>query len=312
MVPDPLVTEAREGEIESRASTYFRTFAAMRYQAVNIGAHEMVVGPRVLKRLAKRHGIAVLSANIVDDKTDKPVFRESLVKTIGGLKIGMLGLITESPQNYGKLFLEQGMRVQSPIDSAKRVVRSLRTQGCDLIVVLSQLKRLEVEDLDAKVRGIHLVLGSTAMEFTLQMQTLERVFFADTYTKGKYVGEVLFHLRKQRGSYVIENLRQSLEGERTMVAQQIQSYQAQLESAEQPDSGLHLSEESTQVMRRQLAKAKAKLQRLTMSLEGKLEQSPDKSTLKLTMHGLDSDIEDDAKVLAVVEGHKKKFPKPGK
>ena len=119
----------------------------MGYSLLNIGAHELTVGVGDLQKFGKAAKLSLLSANIRDAKTHEPVFQPSYIKQIGALRIGFVGLVSTNMPNAGKLVLEPGLEVQDPVLAAKDLVPKLRAQGCDMIVVLSQLHRADVEAL---------------------------------------------------------------------------------------------------------------------------------------------------------------------
>ncbi len=280
----------------------------MGYVALNIGPHEMAMDRKALRKAAGAQRIALLSANILDDKTGKPAFSSHLVRKVGGLKIGFFGLVTESPPNYGKLFVERGLRVVAPVGAARKAVRALRDKGCDIVIALSQLKRHEIEDLGDKVKGLDVVLGSSNMELTQSLQRLGSLLYGDTYMKGKYVAQMLIHAGEKGRGWRVENLLRSMDSERAALAQQVQSMQTELAASEGPNADLKLTEQSRKIMQARLARARARLQRLGLELEGGVVGHEGAGTLALSMHPLGSEVSDHAKVLAFVNAHKKKFP----
>jgi hypothetical protein len=308
MIANPHLVGETEAELASRARCFLRSMRAMGYVALNLGPHELAVGEAALRKAAKVHRIALLSANIMREESGKPAFKTSLIRKVAGLKIGLFGLVTESPPNYGKLFVKRGLRVIEPVKAARRAVRELRRRGCDLVIALSQLKRHEIEDLGDQIKGLDIVLGSSGMELTQSLQRLGKVLYGDTYTKGKYIAQLLIDPGEPGRGWQVENLEQSMASERATLAQQVQSLKAELDSASGPDSPLQLTKESRKIMRARLVRARASLQRLGLELEGGAVKQEGAGQLALSMHPLGSDIADNAKVLAYVKAHKKKYP----
>ena len=310
LIANPHSVSEPTPELLSKTKAFFRSLAAMGYVAVNVGSHELAVGAGDLRKAARANGLKLLSANIVDDATSKPAFTATLVRTAGGLKIGMFGLVSESPPSYGPLFVSKGLRVISLLTAARRAVAALRGQGCDIVIALSQLKRHEVDDLGEKVKGLDLVLGSDAMELTQNLQRVGSCLFGDAYMKGKYLGELLLLPGSKPGAWTVANMRQTMDSERSSLAQQVQSMQAELDSAALPDSPLNLTEESRKIMQSRLARSRASLQRLTMELDSAAPDTTGAGVIALAMHPLGKDVADQAKVLAFVNAHKRKFPTP--
>lgn len=308
LIANPHAVSEPSPELLSKTKCFFRSLAAMGYVAVNVGAHELAVGAGELHKAAKAHRLTLLSANIVHDATDKPAFVATKVHRAGGLKIGLFGLVSESPPSYGALFVSKGLRVVSPLKAARRAVASLRGQGCDLVIALSQLKRHEVDDLGEKVKGLDLILGSNSMELTQNLQRVGSTMFGDAYMKGKYLGELLLVPGSRAGAWTVANMRQTMSSERASLAQQVQAMQAELDTADQPGSPLKLTPESRKIMQARLARSRASLQRLTMDLEGAAPDTTGAGVIGLAMHPLGKDVADHAKVLGYVNAHKRKFP----
>lgn len=297
----------------ARADVYAKAMAQMGYTAMGVGVHDLVLGVDALKTFGKKAKLTVLASNLYDTKTGKPVFQRTMVKQVGPLKIGLLSLMTPSPQELGKWVVDAGMHLKDPVEEAKTAVAEVQAQGAEIVVVLSQMRRQEIEKLAELVPEVDLVLGSADMDLSTQLTGVGKsTYFVDAFTKGKYVGEVTVQLREQRNRYYAAKARESLGAERSQLAQQVQSLQAQLEGADKPDSPLKLTKETRAVMESQLAAARARMQGVTLQLEGQLTTPPGASTLDYTATALTSQFEDESTVDGLVKKHQQKFTKiPG-
>lgn len=285
----------------------------MGYAAVNVGAHELAVGVADVLRFGKLAKVAMLSANIRDAKTHEPIFQATWIRQVGPLKVGMIGLVTQNVVDPGKLVIDRGMEILDPISVARELVPQLRQQGVELVVVLSQLHRADIEALANRVPGIDLILGSTDSDLTMQPVTMgSQTLFVDAYTKGKYMAQVSIDVRAKRDRFWPTKMREALTAERAEAANQSQSLVSQLEAADKPDSVLKLTKDTRAVMEAQLAAARARMQRLTMQIEavdGKIPQ--DASTVDLVQAALAQDVKDDPAIDKIVKEHLTKFPKLG-
>lgn len=312
MVANPAAPE-RPGEIEARMDLYAKVYAHMGYGLVNVGAHELAVGVGDLQKFAKAAKVTLLSANVRDAKTHEPVFQPSYIRQIGPLRVGFLGLLTGNVPNAGKLVLEPGLEVQQPVAAAKELVPKLRAQGCDMVVVLSQLHRADVEAVANQVPGIDLILGSMDSELTMQPVTMgHQTLFIDAFTKGKYISQITVSVRGKRDRYWPANVREALSVERGEAANQVQSLVSELEAADRPGTPIKLTPETRKTMEQQLVAAKARLQRLTMQLDSSDGKAPpDASTVEITQSPLATDVPDDSVVDRWVKAFQEKFPKAG-
>ncbi len=307
MVDSPRFNRLPKRQVVDRAALYFRALKAMGYVAVNVGSHEMALGVSKLKKLSRRHRMPVISANIRDSKTGKLAFTGEVVRQVGSLRMCFIGLVAATPEAYGELYMKQGLDVIPPVKAAKRAVKRLSGKRCDMIVALSQLHRAEVDQLADKVPAIDAVLGSTAQGLTTNIERLGSTYFGDTYNKGKYVGELLITPGKNKKRFAVANLRGSLKAERVSLAQRVRDLTEQFKEADRPGGAVTLTPESRRILEQRLAGLRAKLQRVTMDLEGSDKGPGDASLIALHLHPLGNDVKDEPKTLKRVTKYKKKW-----
>ncbi|MCO4760727.1 MAG: hypothetical protein KC502_04440 [Myxococcales bacterium] len=312
LVASPRFHGDKKPKLQLRAETFFKSFAAMGYHALNIGEHELALPPAQLKKLAKRYKLQLVSSNIIDKKTRNPAFQPAVLKTIGGIKFGIFGLVTSAPQARGDNFAAYGLEVNDPARAARAAVTVLRKNGAQVIVCLSAMRRQEADLVTDKVKGIDIVLGTTGMELTMQLATMGRSFFADTYTKGKYIGEVLWTPGAEKSKWAAANLKATLQQQSQSLQMRVTDLSQQLTTAGKPNSPVQLTAQSRKLMQRELVRMRAKLQRVKLELDGDLKAPAGAGQVRLSMHPLNTDVEDDKRVLKIVERFKKKYPsKPG-
>lgn len=125
--------------------------------AVGVGERDLRYGRAFLEQRAKRDQLPVVCANLLDKKSRRTVFAPYLIKKVGTVSIGFLGLITDKG-NLGPA--KDSLLVDDPAAVAKRVVPEMRKKGAQVVVLLSQLGKVESEDLVTAVDGIDaLVVG---------------------------------------------------------------------------------------------------------------------------------------------------------
>ncbi|MCA1617926.1 MAG: 5'-nucleotidase C-terminal domain-containing protein [Acidobacteria bacterium] len=106
------------------------------FDAMGVGNHEFNFGLKVLEKARREARFPWLSANTYEKGTGRPYFDPYLVREVGGVRVGVLGLTTpgipnwENPQNYA------GLEFRDPVAEAKRWVAVLREkERADLVVV---------------------------------------------------------------------------------------------------------------------------------------------------------------------------------
>src|SRR5678815_4871635 len=110
--------------------------SSLNYDAMAVGNHEYNFGLKVLEKARSEAKFPLLSANTYDKATDKPHYQPYLVKELGGVRIGVLGLTTpgipnwENPPNYA------GLEFRERVSEAKKWVPVLRDkENVDLVVI---------------------------------------------------------------------------------------------------------------------------------------------------------------------------------
>ncbi len=119
------------------ADPMMRAMRAMGYDAMAVGNHEFNFGLAVLRKAEKDAAFPWLSANTRNAADGTPAFRETLVKTVGGVRVGILGLTTPNIPGWEPEANRPGLTWEDPVVTAKRLVPILREkERCDLVVVL--------------------------------------------------------------------------------------------------------------------------------------------------------------------------------
>ncbi len=111
--------------------------SALKYDAMSVGNHEFNFGLAVLRKAQKESTFPWLSANTRNVSDGSAAFPEYLVKTVAGIRIGILGLTTPNIPNWEPARNRPGLRWEDPVETAARLVPVLRgKEGCDFVVAL--------------------------------------------------------------------------------------------------------------------------------------------------------------------------------
>ncbi|HEV2761586.1 MAG TPA: 5'-nucleotidase C-terminal domain-containing protein [Pyrinomonadaceae bacterium] len=109
---------------------------AMRFDAMAVGNHEYNFGLKVLEKARREAAFPWLSANTYRKGTAETYHKPYVVKEVGGVRVGVLGLTTpgvpfwDNPENYA------GLEFREPIAEAEKWVKVLREkERVDLVVV---------------------------------------------------------------------------------------------------------------------------------------------------------------------------------
>src|SRR5215831_1602148 len=110
---------------------------AIGYDAMAVGNHEFDFGVPRLDRVRSTAKFPWLAANIVRDDGGL-AFEGSMVRTLGGLKIGIVGVCTPAVPNFTDSTRWAGFRFLEPTEPARREVDRLRhIENCDVVILVA-------------------------------------------------------------------------------------------------------------------------------------------------------------------------------
>jgi 5'-nucleotidase / UDP-sugar diphosphatase len=144
-------------ETEGRA--IIETMNLMRYDAMTPGNHEPDFTAEKLRDRIREAKFPVLAANIVD-KTDGKLFTKPyLIKTVGGVRVGILGLAyPNTPMTTAKKNVEK-LNFRDAVETALEYVPRLRSEGAEIIIALTHLGLSADRNLAEKIEGIDVIVG---------------------------------------------------------------------------------------------------------------------------------------------------------
>ncbi len=132
-----------------------QTMKLLGYDAVGVGERDLRWGVSYLRENVKANKLPVVCANLVDNSDQKLIFPASIIVDKGGIKVGIFGLITDK----GELGPSRdSLAATEPTAAAKRAIEDLHRRGAAVIVCLSDLGKVESEDLATAVDGIDVLI----------------------------------------------------------------------------------------------------------------------------------------------------------
>lgn len=108
------------------------------YDAMAPGNHEFDFGLEDLERARREARFPWLAANVVREADGSPAFGATLVRELGGVRIGIVGLCTPAVPSLMEGSLVRGLRFLPPVDVAAREVARLRSEErCDAVILVA-------------------------------------------------------------------------------------------------------------------------------------------------------------------------------
>lgn len=214
------------------------------YDVVAMGNHDFDFGPEafagILRKASQRGEIPlILTGNAITDPDDPAddafealisdgLIKPYTVKEINGIRIGLFSLIGKDadesapyapPVTFGKI-----------IPAAKKLVRNLKKEGCDVIICLSHsgIRKDDkgewtVEDvkLASKVKGIDLIISGHTHTLLKEPLVVNAVPIVAVGDNGRFVGRI--DARVINGSLKLEKYEAIPVDDRTTALEEIQS-----------------------------------------------------------------------------------------
>jgi hypothetical protein len=123
--------------------------------AAGMTERELKYGRGWLLAQLKRSKLPMVCANVWDKQTKKTLVPPYLIVKKGTVNVGILGL-TSDKVDLGPA--RDSLTLEEPAKAAARAVPEMRKKGATVIVLLSELGKVESEDLVTSVDGIDVVI----------------------------------------------------------------------------------------------------------------------------------------------------------
>jgi hypothetical protein len=170
--------------------------------AVGMSEKELRFGLSYLKAQQKRTQLPMVCANLYEKKTSKLVLAPYVLKQVGTVRVGIFGLMS-NVLDLGPS--RDSLRVEEPSIVAKRMVAELRKKGATVVVLLSQLGKVEGEDLVTAVDGIDAVILGHSVPLLQKGRLIKATVACYGGEQGQYVGRTLLTLDPKRKMTTGEN-----------------------------------------------------------------------------------------------------------
>lgn len=211
----------------------------MGYNAMCVGNHEFDNGYLNLRKQTDLAFFPVLNANIFDAQTGLRVFRPYHVFQVQGLKVAVMGMMSDYAWQAVARENKKGYRLRDPISVAKELVPKLRPH-VDLIISLHHMGINDDEKYAREVPGVDVIIGGhthTQMDHAKLIKNnndngLGGTLIQHSFTKGKFVGRIDLNLdvHHKIKSYHSELVRMDARFDQRPVETLLESYGKQLKA----------------------------------------------------------------------------------
>ncbi|MCE1246134.1 MAG: 5'-nucleotidase C-terminal domain-containing protein [Firmicutes bacterium] len=165
----------------------------LKYDAMTIGNHEFDWRLPALQAMAKTAKFPILCANIVYEKTPaKAIFdlKPYMIKKVGGLKVGIIGLTTPETPKVTKVENVKGVKFLDPVATANKYIPQMKKEGADIIVALTHLGVDDDKVLAEKAKGIDIIVGGHSHTELMTPVKVGNTVILQTKSYGRFLGKM--------------------------------------------------------------------------------------------------------------------------
>lgn len=132
---------------------------SIRYDAMVVGNHEVDFSAETLRSRIAEAKFPLLAANLLDKHSAALFTKPFLIKEVGGVKLGILGIAyPNTPYTTAKKNVKN-IRFVAAQNAAARYVPLLRREGAEIVIALTHLGLSGDKRLAEQVAGIDVIVG---------------------------------------------------------------------------------------------------------------------------------------------------------
>jgi hypothetical protein len=170
--------------------------------AVGLSERDLSYGRSFLLTNLKRSQLPMTCANVWEKASKKTLVAPYLVKKVGTVTVGIFGLASDKA-DLGPS--KDSLMVEDPAAAAKRSVDDLHKKGATVVLLLSQLGKVESEDLVTAVDGIDAVIVGRNAPLLQKGRTVKATVACYGGEQGQYIGRTILNLDAAKKSTGGEN-----------------------------------------------------------------------------------------------------------
>ncbi len=201
----------RSEQTRIQAEGIVMAYNLMGYDAVGISDYDLAGGLDFFKKMATISNFSWLSANLVAEDTDLPIFQPQIILQKGEMTIGIIGLTGDG----ASLILENtNAKIRNWHEVLPQLAKKI-AQQCDMVILLSSLSAEQNREISKTVPGINILIQAGIRTSNLSPTIMDKTLICQTAKQGKYLGELTIQWNKA-GNWGTEDGKSSLQQKREL------------------------------------------------------------------------------------------------
>lgn len=161
------------------------------------GNWEFAYGPDVFRQRMRELDHPVLGINLFDAATGRRLLAPSVVRTVNGVRVGVVGITSVIVDRSMAPALSKGLRF-TVREGVQAEVDRLRRAGVEIVLLATELGLAQESRLAREIRGVDLILGGHTHERTATPITDGGTPVIQSGSEGSFLGRVTFRVQGGR------------------------------------------------------------------------------------------------------------------
>ncbi len=300
------IADAKLPEVEATAAIFLEAYKTLGVRAVAVGDRDLALGVPRLLALSKKASFAFLSVNVLKDGA--PVFKPSVLETVGAFKVGIIGATTALFMTKDARQTTDGITIVEPAELIAKEAEALKAAGASTVIVLGHLNKAEVDLVTAASKHVSLVLGGQWLEYDELVGRSGDASVLGGFQRGKHVSVVSAFVKDGSFAFVDRDAKAGLERRVASLKGQITGRTSMMANAKKDPA----QKDTLTFLEQNLVQLKTDLQTAEMDLEDLKEPDPKAPFITWENRPIDQALADEEALAKRIAKHRETYPDPTK
>lgn len=174
----------------TKGRSQMELMAMLRPHAMQLGNHEFDYGRETLSSYFSAAPFPILSANIVDKRTNKTYGAPYVIKTINGIAIAVIGIMSPELMTLSLPDNVKELEIKDPAATVNGLIPELKNQKVDMIVALSHMGVEEDSLLALQCPDLDLIIGGHSHTPLFRPKKVNGIIIAQAGSRGRWLGKL--------------------------------------------------------------------------------------------------------------------------
>jgi len=180
--------------IHKKAKLICQIYDLLEYDICNFGGYDLILPSDFIKTLNDSANFEFISSNIVDKNTSDLVFKPYTIKTVSGIRIGIIGVSSKfgfEPKDY---------IILDPVECINNILSEVKNK-VDYIILLADLTNDDLMKI-ANLSDIDLILRAGSIIYRNYLEKVKNCFVSNVGDKGKKFGIIELNIKDIRDEFI--------------------------------------------------------------------------------------------------------------